>query len=184
MAMLITPERSHMIPDSEPYTSGVVEISVAASISTKLSVPPRAAQVRKAHTKTITPRVKMRYVPRLPPAHDEDGADQRADDGEHDRRRTHGHLQGGDVDRRGSREDERRLLMSRRAEAEGEEGHEGDHDEEQPHPPLAPELDDPRLRCGQIRGHEADCRHVAGPTRRRAPGAPGRRRAISSTPSW
>ena len=39
--------------------SGVAPISVPASKLTKLSVPPRAAQVRNDHRKTIVPSVKM-----------------------------------------------------------------------------------------------------------------------------
>jgi len=39
--------------------SGVAPISVAPSMLTKLSAPPRAAQVRKDQRKTIVPSVKI-----------------------------------------------------------------------------------------------------------------------------
>ena len=56
MAMLITPDRSHMISESEPNTSGVVEMSVAASISVKFSgIWPRAAQARNDQRNIVTP---------------------------------------------------------------------------------------------------------------------------------
>ena len=60
MAMLTTPERSHITPDNAPYTRGVVDTSVSASRSTKLSVAPRAAQTRNAHMNTSTPNPKIR----------------------------------------------------------------------------------------------------------------------------
>ena len=60
MAMLTTPERSHITPDNAPYTRGVVDTSVSASKSTKLSVAPRAAQVNSAQINSTTPNPKIR----------------------------------------------------------------------------------------------------------------------------
>ena len=59
IAMLTTPDRSHITPDSAPYTSGVAETSVPASSWTKSSVPPRAAQTRNDQVNTTTPTPKI-----------------------------------------------------------------------------------------------------------------------------
>ncbi len=67
MAMFTTPARSHKMPDSAPSVSGTERMNMMRSMPARFSVPPEAAQDRKAKTNMLPTSANAKPVRRPKP---------------------------------------------------------------------------------------------------------------------
>ena len=135
MAMLMTPDRSHIMPDIDPKTIGTVEMSVTPSRSTRFSVWPRAAQARNDHRNSRDPEAEQAVGAALELARARGGRRApRRRSASDDRDRAHRERQRAEVHRGRLGQDEGGLVVRRHVEPKVRNINKREQEEEMPMP--------------------------------------------------